>query len=128
MIPGSGSYPVEGNGNPLQYSYLENSMGRGACQATVCLVNLQSIQGTRNSYNLVEKQNKMSNLKIGKGSEDDKDEQMVNRYMKRCSASLSREMQIKATVRYYLTLVRIIKKISVGPDVEERASLYFAGM
>ena len=103
-------------------------MGRGACQATVCLVNLQAIQGTRNSYNSVEKQNKMSNLKIGKGSEDDKDEQMVNRYMKRCSASLSREMQIKATVRYYLTLVRIIKKISVGPDVEERASLYIAGM
>ena len=25
-IPGSGRYPGEGNGNPLQYSYLENSM------------------------------------------------------------------------------------------------------
>ena len=25
----------EGNGNPLQYSYLENSMDRGAWQATV---------------------------------------------------------------------------------------------
>jgi len=24
-----------GNGNPLQYSFLENSMGRGAWQATV---------------------------------------------------------------------------------------------
>ena len=30
-IPGLGSYPGEGNGNPLQYSCLENSMDRGAC-------------------------------------------------------------------------------------------------
>ena len=29
-IPGSRS-PGAGNGNPLQYSYLENSMDRGAC-------------------------------------------------------------------------------------------------
>ena len=28
-------FPEVGNGNPLQYSYLENSMGRGAWQATV---------------------------------------------------------------------------------------------
>ena len=27
--------PGEGNENPLQYSCLENSMDRGACQATV---------------------------------------------------------------------------------------------
>ena len=33
-IPVSGRYPGEGNGNPLQYSYLENSMDRGAWQAT----------------------------------------------------------------------------------------------
>ena len=30
-----GKIPGEGNGNPLQYSCLENSMGRGAWQATV---------------------------------------------------------------------------------------------
>ena len=29
-IPGSGRSPGEGNGNPLQYSCLENSMDRGA--------------------------------------------------------------------------------------------------
>ena len=29
-IPGSGSSPGEGNGNPLQYSCLENPMDRGA--------------------------------------------------------------------------------------------------
>ena len=34
-IPGSGRSPGEGNGNPLQYSYLENSRDRGAWQATV---------------------------------------------------------------------------------------------
>ena len=32
---GSGRSPGEGNGNPLQYSHLENSMDRGAWQATV---------------------------------------------------------------------------------------------
>ena len=34
-IPGSGRFPGEGNGDPLQYSCLENSMDRGAWQATV---------------------------------------------------------------------------------------------
>ena len=34
-IPGLGRYPGEGNGNPFQYSCLENSMDRGAWQATV---------------------------------------------------------------------------------------------
>ena len=34
-IPGSGRFPGEGNDNPLQFSCLENSMDRGACQATV---------------------------------------------------------------------------------------------
>ena len=29
-IPGSGKFPGEGNGNPLQYSCLENPMDRGA--------------------------------------------------------------------------------------------------
>jgi len=29
-IPGSGRFPGEGNGNPLQYSCLENSMDGGA--------------------------------------------------------------------------------------------------
>ena len=35
LIPGSGRSPGEGNGNPLQYSYLENSMDRGDWRATV---------------------------------------------------------------------------------------------
>ena len=34
-IPAPGRYPGEGNGNPLQYSCLENPMDRGAWWATV---------------------------------------------------------------------------------------------
>ena len=34
-IPGSGRSPGGGNGNPLQYSCLENPLDRGAWQATV---------------------------------------------------------------------------------------------
>ena len=34
-IPGSGRSPGEGTGNPLQYSYLENSMDKGAWRAIV---------------------------------------------------------------------------------------------
>ena len=34
-IPGSGRSPAEGNGNPLQYSSLENPMDGGAWQATI---------------------------------------------------------------------------------------------
>ena len=34
-IPGLVRSPGKENDNPLQYSYLENSMGRGAWQATV---------------------------------------------------------------------------------------------
>ena len=35
LIPGLGRSPGEGNGDPLQYSYLENPMDRGAWQTTV---------------------------------------------------------------------------------------------
>ena len=35
LIPGFGRSPGEGNGNLLQYSYLESSMDRGAWRATV---------------------------------------------------------------------------------------------
>ena len=35
LIPGSGRSPRGGNGNPLQYSGLENSMDRGDWWATV---------------------------------------------------------------------------------------------
>ena len=48
LISGSGRSPGEGNGNPLQYSCLENPMGRGAWRATVHVV-------TRVGHDLVTK-------------------------------------------------------------------------
>jgi len=42
-VPGSGRSPGEENGNPLQYSCLENSMDRG--------VRLQSMGSLRDGYN-----------------------------------------------------------------------------
>ena len=35
LIPRSGRFPGEGNGNPLQYFFMENSTDRGALWATV---------------------------------------------------------------------------------------------
>ena len=35
VIPRLGRSPAEGNGNPLQYSCLENSVDKGALEATV---------------------------------------------------------------------------------------------
>ena len=35
LIPGLGKSPGRGTSNPLQYSCLENSMGRGACRTRV---------------------------------------------------------------------------------------------
>ena len=35
LIPGSGRYPAIGNGNPLQYSCLENFMDKRSWRATV---------------------------------------------------------------------------------------------
>ena len=35
LIAGLGRFPGGGHGNPLQYSHLENTMERGAWQATV---------------------------------------------------------------------------------------------
>ena len=38
LIPGSGGSPAGGNGDPLQYSCLENSMDRGVSKAAVHMV------------------------------------------------------------------------------------------
>ena len=35
LIPGTGRFPGEGHGNPVQYSCLGNPMHRGAWRATV---------------------------------------------------------------------------------------------
>ena len=40
LIPGSGRSPGEGNGNPLQYSCLENSMDRGGWWAIIRVIKM----------------------------------------------------------------------------------------
>ena len=51
LIPGLGRSPGEGNGNPLQYSFLENPMDRGAWQS----MGLQRVRhnSVRNSKNQI---------------------------------------------------------------------------
>ena len=49
LIPGSGRSPGEGNGYPLQYSFLDNPMDRGALEG------LQSIGSQRNRHDWVTK-------------------------------------------------------------------------
>ena len=49
-ITGSGRSPGEGNGNPLQYSCLENSMDGGAWWATVHGATKSQIQLTSLSF------------------------------------------------------------------------------
>ena len=70
-IAGSGRSPGEGNGNPLHYSCLENSMGRRVWQATVHGVSESqtwlSTAHTHTFYSLIDyvTLNKLLNLSLG---------------------------------------------------------------
>ena len=62
-IPGSGRSLGEGNGNPLQYSCLENPMDRGASWA--------SVHGVQKSRTRLRTQYKvLSTLGVSKSTED----------------------------------------------------------
>jgi len=47
LIPELGSFPGEGNGNPLEYSCLANLMDRGAWWAAVQFSSVQSLSPVR---------------------------------------------------------------------------------
>ena len=51
LIPGSGRSPGEGNGNPLQYSCLENPMDRRTWWATVYMIT-KKLDMTKSDNNL----------------------------------------------------------------------------
>ena len=62
LIPGLERSPGGGNGNPLQHSYLENPMDRGAWWATVHGVTKESDTAERlNSSNILPSVNAKAN-------------------------------------------------------------------
>ena len=72
LIPGLGRSSGEGNGNPFQYSYLENCMDRGAWQAIIHGVS-EELESTywpknKNHYHRRGKKGRKGNADDVKGS------------------------------------------------------------
>ena len=63
LIPGLGRSLGGGNGNPLQYSYLENSMDRGTWRATVH--GSQRVRITEHTHIMVVREEMENNFPFG---------------------------------------------------------------
>ena len=61
-IPGSGRYPGIGKGSPLQHSCLENSIDRGAWQATVHGATKSQTQLSKHIYRERERERELYKL------------------------------------------------------------------
>ena len=66
LIPGSGRSPGEGNGNPLQYSCLENSMDRRPWQAIDHGVTKSQTQLSHTCLRIILKTLKLAEITRGK--------------------------------------------------------------
>ena len=62
-IPGLGRSPREGNGNPLQYSCLENLMDRGAWWAIFCGVTKSQTRLRTHTHTQVGSEGEKSRIK-----------------------------------------------------------------
>ena len=76
LIPKSGRSPGEGNGNPLQYSCLENPIDRGAWRATVHLrghKKSDTAEYTHTHTVILEKMAKINDLKSHLKKQDEEE-------------------------------------------------------
>ena len=90
-IPGSGRSPGGGHGNPLQYSYLKNSMDRGAWHAIV--------------HRVIKNQTQLKRLST---HSQDPDKILTPRYFPKCISLSNQTRGTYLTSQVLLLLIRMI--------------------
>ena len=93
-IPGSGRSPGEGNSNSLQYSCLENSMGRGAWRVTVLGVMKSQTQMAEHTHAPI---SQVSKIRLARGH-------MTRKWKKTTNGKIGKELK-REKLRPFLTNV-----------------------